>query len=700
MNEELRQRVIETLRKGEELPREWAQELFPPEKREYELVYFDKKREEDIRSEVMAVPLQPVRTYGTDNDYWTNKLILGDNLQVMKTLLRMKDEGLLVNPDGVPGIKLIYIDPPFATKQDFKGSKSEKAYRDKVIGAQFLEFLRRRLVMIHELLASNGSLFVHLDQRKAHYVKVLLDEIFGEHNFRNEIILPGRAAKNLQRQFATVSRLNVRHDTLFWYTRTSSTRFSHLWVDKHGKGNPNGHWHHFWSTADRKTMRYELFGITPDTGQWTWKEERALEAVANYERFLEESGGRSLVEYWRDTGRKLRFIRQNPEDGSPQYWRAPSEVRLADTMWAGVPLYSNSTKYPTEKNESFLEQVIELGSDPDDIVLDAFAGSGTTLAVAEKMKRRWIGIDRGKLSIYTIQKRMLTLTEEVGNNKAAQLEPSAFTFFNAGLYDFSSLQQLPWVDWRFFALQLFECRDQPHSIGGLKFDGKRKGSSVLVFNHYEHSGQRIDEETIHDIHIRIGDKAGSRLFIIAPRNFFAFQQDYIQFEDVRYYALRIPYSFIHELHRREFTALRQPTDETTINELVDSEGFDFIEPPKVDWIVNLGHPEGQLFDALIFTIKNFSSSERLLVKADSNIHTFSMVLIDVDYDDNLFRLDKHFYADEVRKQEYSFFVPVEEIGQKIMIIFIDIYGNETIEVMTRESLGLAPLTLKENDYVQ
>jgi hypothetical protein len=157
-----------------------------------------------------------------------------------------------------------------------------------------------------------------MDQRKIHYVKVILDELFQEHNFRNEIMLPGRASKNLQQQFETISRLNVRHDSLLWYSSSSSTRFSPVWIEKHSRGNPEGHWHHFWSTADRGTMRYKLFGITPQTGQWTWKEERALQAVANYKRFEKESGGRTLAEYWRDTGCALEFIRPDPDDGKPQ----------------------------------------------------------------------------------------------------------------------------------------------------------------------------------------------------------------------------------------------------------------------------------------------------------------------------------------------------------------------------------------------
>jgi len=130
-------------------------------------------------------------------------------------------------------------------------------------------------------------------------------------------------------------------DTLLWYSKRSGTRFKPLWIEKHNQGNLEGHWHHFWSTADRKTMRYKLLGVTPEIGQWTWKKKRALAALANYKRYLKEGGGRMLAEYWRDTGSVFDFVRASPDDGKPQYWRAPAEHRLADTAWSGVPVYAN-----------------------------------------------------------------------------------------------------------------------------------------------------------------------------------------------------------------------------------------------------------------------------------------------------------------------------------------------------------------------
>lgn len=687
---EQRSEIIRILSSGEDLSPEWARILFPPEKREYELVYHGKEREEDILANTLAVPLQSVRTFGRNGAAeWHNMLIFGDNLQVMKTLLEMKKAGQLRNADGTSGVRLVYIDPPFASKQEFRGSQDQKAYQDKIVGAAFIEFLRKRLVLLRELLSSDGSIFIHMDQRKVHYLKVILDGVLGEHNFRNEIMLPGRASKNLQQQFDEISRLNVRHDTLLWYSASSSTRFSPLWVAKHSAGNPEGHWHHFWSTADRRTMRYELFGIKPKTGQWTWEEKRAKQAVANYERFLAEEGGRTLPEYWRDTGGRLDFIRRSPDDGKPQYWRPPAETRLADTVWAGVPVYSNSTKYPSEKHEALLAQVIELASAEGDIVLDAFVGSGTTCAVAEKLHRRWVAIDCGKLSIYTVQKRMLGLREAVGNT-GRPIAAQPFTLYNAGLYDFSTLRELPWEAWRFFALQLFQCRDEPHTVGGVRLDGYLKGSSVLVFNHLKQKRVRIDEETIRSLHEALGTKVGGRLFIVAPALTFDFQQDYIDVDSVRYYALRIPYSIIHELHRRDFTALRQPSDELAVNDTVEAVGFDFIRTPQLEFSCGAGQRNGGEREAFV-RIKTFRSDAvvRDSMKRTGNRETLSMIMLDYRFDSasQVFDLDEVFYADSLAKQHWEIRFPLSNLGEKLMAVFIDIYGNEARVVIERDQFS-------------
>src|SRR5260370_10251289 len=215
MNDEQRHELIRRLQHGEDISPEWARILFPPEKREYELVYHGKQREEDIIANTLAVPLQKVRTFGKNGDDWHNMLIFGDNLQVMKSLLELKKTGSLCSRDGSPGVRRVYIDPPFATKQEFRGSEEQKAYQDKIVGARFIEFLRQRLVLVRELLAEDGSIYVHVDWKKSHYVRVLLDEVFGEKRFTNEIIW-----YYTNKYGANSDAFDSFHNTLFRFRKT------------------------------------------------------------------------------------------------------------------------------------------------------------------------------------------------------------------------------------------------------------------------------------------------------------------------------------------------------------------------------------------------------------------------------------------------------------------------------------------------
>ena len=227
LSEKDRERIIQILESGEELPVDYKHVLFPPEKKEYELVYAGKEREEDILADTMAVPLQPVKTFGKNGNGWTNKLIFGDNLQIMKALMDDSD---------VKGqVKLIYIDPPFATKQDFRGSRDQKAYQDKIAGAEFIEFLRKRLVFLKELLSDDGSIYVHLDWKKVHYVKVVMDEIFAENNFLNEIIW-------YYRRWNIATNLYARnHDTLLLYAKKYGSQIFHnQYIPKSTKSSGQG----------------------------------------------------------------------------------------------------------------------------------------------------------------------------------------------------------------------------------------------------------------------------------------------------------------------------------------------------------------------------------------------------------------------------------------------------------------------------
>jgi site-specific DNA-methyltransferase (adenine-specific)/adenine-specific DNA-methyltransferase len=665
--------VIDALQRGEDLPAEWQRELFPPEKREYELVYHGKEREEDILANTLAVPLQPVRTFGKDGGGWHNMLIFGDNLQVMKGLLDLKKAGTLCNADGTPGVRLVYIDPPFATREEFRGTQDQKAYQDKIAGATFIEFVRKRIILLRELMSPDGTLYVHLDTRKGHYLKTILDEVFGESNFRNEIVWKRSAAHSDSATFAAI------HDSLFMYTRSSDFIFDPQY-QPYEDDYVDERYKHV-ERDGRKFMDDNLTatGLRGGGYEYKWKGIKQLwrcpiDTMRKYER-------ENRIYYTRNgVARIKRYLEEMPG------------LVMQDVWLKVFPVNSQADEridYPTQKPEALLDILIRASTKRGDLVIDAFAGSGTAAAVAEKLDRRWITIDCGKLAIYTMQKRMLNLRRGIGN-KGSPLPRKPFTLYNAGLYDFSKLRQLPWSEWRFFGLQLFGCKDEPHTIGGLTLDGKLRGSSVLVFNHLEQSGKRIDEDTIRDIHGAVGKRVGRKFFIIAPRGVFDFQQDYVDLDGVRYYALRIPYSVINELHNRAFSALLQPSDETAVNETVDAVGFDFIVPPKVVWVAGSKKRKGELLDEACLEVKEFESHARIRGKdARGGLETLSMVMLDFDYDGKVFDMDALVYADQLKADEWCAWLPLERLGPSVMVVFLDIYGNEAREVIDREKFGRA-----------
>ena len=661
MNEEFRHLVIETLRRGDDLPADWARELFPPEKREYELIYYGKEREEEILADTMAVPLQPARTFVKNGNKWDNKLIFGDNLQAMKMLLKMKDNNELINSDGSKGCKLIYIDPPFATKNDFHGTQDQKAYQDKISGAEFIEFTRKRLVLLKNLISDTGSIYVHLDSRKSHYIKVIMDELFPSWEFAELCWVCGLMGAGKYYPKA--------HETILCYRSKNS----------------------YFDPPQRLGYSTRITNaLVKDENGWY------------YTRGKESSVGGNK---WLKT-----YICNNPKLSKKEAIKDANKKRpqAAWSVWIGkdklaqeyndfpVGTYAytknENVGYPTQKPEALLERIIKASSELGDIVLDAFAGSGTTCAVAEKAGRRWIGIDSQKLAIYTFQKRMLNLKDQIGN-KGKRINAKPFTLYNAGLYDFSKLKDLPWEDWRFFALQLFNCKDEQHNIGGLELDGKLKGASVLVFNHLKHPGHCIDEDTVYDIHTALGKKIGSKFFIIAPRGVFDFQQDYLDFEGVRYYALRIPYSIINEIHKHEFKSLQQPNDQANVNDNIDAVGFDFIRPPEVIWSTKTKKIKGKVTQACIKT-KKFESRAYLRGRdTHGGFETLSMLMLDSDYNGKVFDLKSVFYAHDLEISNWEAWFPAKDLGEQVMIVFIDIYGNESREILNRSKF--IPKTVKK-----
>jgi len=629
------EKITACLIKGRPLPNEYKDALISQinklkhsllfdTKKEYELIYADKEREEDILADTMAVPLQKVKTFrnGKNGNSWTNMLIFGDNLQVLKTLLQMKERGKLKNADGTLGVRLIYIDPPFATKQEFRGSQDQKAYQDKIAGARFLEFLRKRLIFLRELLSEDGSIYVHLDYRKGQYCKVILDEVFQEANFRNEIAWCYTGPSQSENYFPR------KHDYIYFYSKSSSSIFNpqHI-LHKSGLHNTG-----------------QVFGDMEGENE-------------KYVRELEEKG-KKIEDWWID-------------------------------IWATERYRSELLNYPTQKPEALLDRIIKASSNRGDLVLDCFPGSGTTLAVAEKLGRRWIGVDCGKLAIYTMQKRLLNISEskDLENPKkkyGKQCKP--FTLYNAGLYDYKMIKELPWEQYRDFALKLFQCRDEKHEISKIEIDGYLGADNVLVFNYQEHKNAMMDRGFIDDLHKYLGDKIGRRLFIIAPAASVQFLEDYIEKGKTKYFILRIPYSIIEEIHNRGFTKIKQPVSEMDVNDTVDAVGFDFIHVPKVECKYYLEKPKNpdllnQKTKECVIKIEKFESRIISRKPVDfANLEPLSLVMIDYEFNGEVFDLDEVFYAEDLKKNGYEVRFTEDKVKDQIMIIYIDIFGNEKREI--------------------
>ncbi len=606
-----RDNLIKILQEGKEIPAKYRDILFGEEKpKEYELVYDGKAREEDIIADTLAAPLQEVRTFNSNNkfdDGWTNKLIFGDNLMALKNLYE--------DPNIKGKVKLIYIDPPFATKQDFMQDE-EKAYKDKVIGSRFLEFTRKRLVLLKEILSEEGSIYVHLDQKKGHYIKTLMDEIFGEENFINEIIWGYRTGGISKNFFAK------KHDVLFYYNKNAGS-------------------------ATFNTQYYKSYQ-------------------------LKKYNFKGVEDLW---------------DDEKKMWYHNAVCR---DVWEDVYPIGTENKerinYPTQKPEALLDRIIKASSNEGDIVLDAFAGSGTTLAVAEKLKRRWIGIDCGKLAIYTMQKRMLNLREEIGN-KGKPLKAKAFTLYNAGLYDWDGVKKLDFNHYRDFVLKLFQVREEKHTVRGIEIDGYIGNENAYLWNHTKEKKAKLDLDFVKSLHNALSGKGGEVFYIIAPTNAFAFYEDEIKYDDTTYKTLRVPQSVISELIKRGGDTIKQPTSEQDVNDTIDAVGFDFIQVPQVDTEYKIADPKektllNQKTKECVIKIKTFKS--RTLTKSPEefeNYETLSMVMVDYNYDDKVFDLDEVFYADKI-KPDFEVRFDSQKLDKQMMVIYLDIYGNEKKEILS------------------
>ncbi len=387
------------------------------------------------RSLVFLLPHYPPPTGSADE--WPaayppgGLLFYGDNKEVLATLVK----------DFRGKVKLIYIDPPFDSGADYvrkvqlRGGTNVGAlegeeqslleqvqYSDIWANDSYLQFMYERLLLLKELLAEDGSIYLHCDTRKSHHLRCLLDEVFGMENFGSEIVWQSADAQSSANRYGPI------HNTIFYYTRSDQR----IWND----------------------VRVPLSKATADT--WYTHEELAKEDITNRLGVLipkgtvrrynmsdltaRKPGGDTKYE-WKGivppSGRSWAYSRENMErfesvkliaysgSGRPYLKRFLDEVEgtLPQDLWTDISMLRGinnveAKDYPTQKPEALLTRILRVSSNPGDLVLDCFIGSGTTAAVAQKLGRRWIGCDINKGAIQTTSRRLQQIITEQGEVQA------------------------------------------------------------------------------------------------------------------------------------------------------------------------------------------------------------------------------------------------------------------------------------------
>ncbi|MGD9562942.1 MAG: site-specific DNA-methyltransferase [Pyrinomonadaceae bacterium] len=367
-------------------------------------------------------------TRGRQQKGWTNKLIWGDNKLILSSLKNgpMREE---IEKQG--GIKLIYIDPPFDVGADFSmdieiggdtftkkpNILEEIAYRDTWgKGADsFISMIYERLVLMRDLLADDGSIYVHCDWRVNSYIKNVMDEVFGKERFRNEIIWKRSTAHSDNNAYGNL------HDVIYYYSKSQSVTFNTQY-DPYSDEYISIYFRHEDSKGKYLDRDLSAKGLQGGGYTYSWKGKAGLwrcpiETMQKYEaedRIYYTSTG---------TPRYKQYLQEMP--GVP-----------AQDIWTNIFAVNSQAKeriaYPTQKPEAFVERIVSASSNENDIVADFFVGSGTTAAVAEKLGRKWICTDLGKFAIHTTRKRMIGVQREL---KAAGKDYRAFEILNLGKYE-------------------------------------------------------------------------------------------------------------------------------------------------------------------------------------------------------------------------------------------------------------------------
>ncbi|NQT34350.1 site-specific DNA-methyltransferase [bacterium] len=346
-----------------------------------ELSYSDKKSTSSILNNPVHSGFNCMRHCSSGN-----RLYCGDNLNGLRDLLA---------DSSIRGkVTLVYIDPPFATKGTFLSRKQHKAYEDDLCGATYVENLRERLILIRELLFSSGSIYLHLDETMIFEMKLIMDELFGSSNYRNLIVRKKCNPKNYTRKTygnitdfilfyskgdqyvwnRPVEPLSERSSKEYHYTEPETGR-RFMKVPVHAPGTRNG--------ATGGSWRGKL---PPPGKHWQYTPQTLDEMDARGEIFWSRNGN----------PRRKVYLDDHSGVGIQDIW-----LDFKDAHNQNIKI----TGYPTEKNPDLLRRIVQASSNPGDLVLDCYTGSGTTLAVANEMQRHWIGMDNSPEAISTILKR-------------------------------------------------------------------------------------------------------------------------------------------------------------------------------------------------------------------------------------------------------------------------------------------------------
>jgi len=442
LNDNDKNRIIELIKAGEKLPKEDIYKLFSDEE---DVFLFWNGRKEDVTN--VALPFhsiehidEPRKEKSKEGDMgalfdmrgrqlqgWTNKLIWGDNKLILSSLANgpLREE---IEKEG--GLKLIYIDPPFAVGADFgfdiqiNGETAEKkqsvieeiAYRDtwgKGISS-YLTMMYERLKLMHNLLSEDGSIYVHCDWRVNTQLRFLLNDIFGSDNFIAEITWKRTSAHSNNKTYG------ISTESILTYSKSENLIWNQVYQEYDEEYVEQ--YYRYKEDDGRRFLSDNLVGHKGVNKEYEWK---------------------GIVRAWRYPKHRLDELEEKgrifwTKNNFPRFKRYLDEMEglPVQNIWTdikNVGSWSNENiSYPTQKPEALLERILNASSNEGDLVADFFCGSGTTASVAEKLNRKWISADLGRFSIHTTRKRLIGVQRELqGNGKSFR----AFELLNLGKYE-------------------------------------------------------------------------------------------------------------------------------------------------------------------------------------------------------------------------------------------------------------------------